>query len=120
MAIKRGDTVTQTLQVTVQGGSHVNSNKPKGEYLIPLKLQWEPGPVKADSISYPQPEQIKVGDETLSVFTGSFVLSTQFKASQDAPAGAASINGKLHYQACNNQMCFRPSSLTVRLPVVVQ
>jgi DsbC/DsbD-like thiol-disulfide interchange protein len=106
--------------VTVQPGSHVNSNKPKSEYLIPLKLEWESGPVKAESVSYPQPEEIKVGGETLSVFTGSFTISTQFKALEDVPAGAATISGKLRYQACNDQMCFRPSSLTVRLPVVVQ
>ena len=112
--------MTQTLKVTVQSGSHVNSDKPKGEYLIPLRLEWESGPVKAESVSYPQPEQIKVGDETLSVFTGSFVLSTQFKAPENAPAGVMILGGKLHYQACNNQMCFRPSSLDIQLPVAVR
>lgn len=112
--------MTQTLKVTVQSGSHVNSDKPKDEYLIPLKLEWEAGPVKAESISYPQPEQLKVGGEVLSVFTGSFALSTKFKALEGAPSGVTSVNGKLHYQACNDQMCFRPSSLLVRLPVVIQ
>ena len=116
----RGGEAAQTLHVTVQPGSHVNSDKPKNEYLIPLKLEWERGPITAESISYPQPEQIKVGDEMLSVFTGSFTVSTQFKAAKDAPAGAFSLTGKLHYQACNDQMCFRPSSLLIHLPVVVQ
>ena len=120
MTIGRGGSATQTLNVTVQSGSHVNSDKPKDEYLIPLKLEWESGPVIAESISYPPPEQIKVGSEMLSVFTGSFALSTKFKAAKDAPAGTASLTGKLHYQACNDQMCFRPSTLTVHLPVVVQ
>jgi len=120
ITIQRGGSATQTLHVTVQPGSHVNSDKPKDEYLIPLKLEWESGPVTAQSISYPQPEQIKVGNDTLSVFTGSFALSTVFKAAKDAPAGARSLNGKLRYQACNDQMCFRPSSLIIHLPVVVQ
>jgi DsbC/DsbD-like thiol-disulfide interchange protein len=120
MAVQRGGVATQILNVTVQPGSHVNSDKPKDEYLIPLKLDWESGPVNAESVSYPQPQQMKVGTEMLSVFTGSFALSTKFKASKDAPVGAASLTGKLHYQACNDQMCFRPSTLTIHLPVVVQ
>ena len=120
MTIQRGGSATQTLNVTVQPGSHVNSDKPKDEYLIPLKLEWESGSIAAESSSYPQPEQMKVGNDMLSVFTGSFVLSTKFKASKDAPAGAVSLTGKLHYQACNDQMCFRPSSLLIHLPVVVQ
>jgi DsbC/DsbD-like thiol-disulfide interchange protein len=120
MTIQRNSAATQKLNVTVQPGSHVNSDKPKDEYLIPLKLEWESGPVSAESVSYPQPEQMKVGSEMLSVFTGSFVLSTTFRASKDAPAGAASLTGKLHYQACNDQMCFRPSTLIVHLPVVVR
>lgn len=120
ITIKRGGSAKQTLNVTVQPGSHVNSDKPKDEYLIPLKLEWESGPIVTESISYPRPEQIKVGNDTLSVFTGSFTLSTVFKAVKDAPTGARSLAGKLHYQACNDQMCFRPSSLIVHLPVVVQ
>ncbi|MBV9937508.1 MAG: hypothetical protein JO150_03300 [Acidobacteriaceae bacterium] len=120
ITIKRGGSATQTLNITVQPGSHVNSNKPKDEYLIPLKLEWESGPLVAESISYPKPEQIKVGNDTLSVFTGSFALSTVFKAAKDASAGAKSLTGKLRYQACNDQMCFRPSSLIIHLPVVVQ
>ena len=30
------------------------------------------------------------------------------------------MTGKLRYQACNNEMCFRPSSVEVKLPVVVE
>src|SRR4051794_33769217 len=72
MAIQRGGSATQALKVTIQPGLHVNSDKPKDEYLIPLKLDWENGPIAAEVTSYPKPEQIKVGSEMLSVFTGSF------------------------------------------------
>ncbi len=48
------------------------------------------------------------------------MLRTEFKAPANAQAGTAMMTGKLHYQACNNQMCFRPSSIDVRLPVVIE
>jgi DsbC/DsbD-like thiol-disulfide interchange protein len=115
-----GATVKQTLKVIVQPGFHVNSDKPKDEFLIPLKLTWANGPLETKSITYPQPEEIKVGAETLRVFTGSFDIQTEFRAPEKAAPGSVTISGKLRYQACNNEMCFRPSTIEVRLPVTVQ
>lgn len=72
------------------------------------------------SIAYPKPEELKVGNEMLSVLTGTFTIETHFKAPEGASAGPGEMVGKLHYQACNNQMCFRPSTIEVRLPIVIE
>ncbi len=119
MTVKRGGTLRQSLDVTILPGFHVNGDKPKDEFLIPLKLTWS-GPFEAKSITYPQPEEIQVGTEKLLVLTGSFKIQTEFKAPENAVAGATAIAGKLRFQACNNQMCFRPASIDISLPVVVQ
>ena len=68
------------MDISVLPGFHVNSDKPKDEFLIPLKLTWNPGPLQATSISYPKPEEIQVGTQMLAVFTGSFNIRTEFKA----------------------------------------
>jgi thioredoxin:protein disulfide reductase len=120
VTVKRGEEFSQKLTISIQPGYHVNSNKPRDEFLIPLQLTWSPGPLTAESVSYPKPEDIKVGPDTLSVFTGKLVLVTKFRAGNQASALPASMTGKLHYQACNNQMCFRPVTVDVRLPVVIQ
>ncbi len=120
LTAKRGATVSQTLKVSVLPGLHVNSDKPKDEYLIPLKLTWTGGPLETKSVLYPKSEDIKVGNQDLSVFTGSFGIQTEFKVPENAPAGPATMTGKLRYQACNNEMCFRPSSADVKLPVVIE
>jgi thiol:disulfide interchange protein DsbD len=117
---KRGTTVTQTLKLKIEPGFHVNSNKPKDEFVIPLKLTWTEGPLAAQSVNYPQAEQVKVGTDTLDVFTGSVAITTQFKVSPTANPGLATVQGKLHYQACDNQSCKRPSTLAVQIPVSVQ
>lgn len=121
ITIKRGaGGVTQILNVNVLPGYHVNSDKPKDEFLIPLKLTWSSGPLDAGAIAYPKPEDIKVGNDMLSVFTGSFTIQTHFTVRESAASGPAVMTGRLRYQACNNQMCFRPSSIDVRLPVEIQ
>jgi DsbC/DsbD-like thiol-disulfide interchange protein len=117
---KRGSVVDQALTVEVLPGFHVNNDKPKDEFLIPLKLSWTGGPLEVQSVSYPKPEEIKVGTQMLTVFTGSFQIGTKFQVPANAPGGAAMMVGKLRYQACNDEMCFRPSSVEVRLPVTIQ
>ncbi|HZS52859.1 MAG TPA: protein-disulfide reductase DsbD domain-containing protein [Bryobacteraceae bacterium] len=120
LTIQRGATVVQKLQVEVLPGFHVNSDHPKDEYLIPLKLTWQGGPLQTKSVSFPSPEEIRVGNENLLVFTGTFDIRTEFSAPASAPVGSTTMTGKLRYQACSNQMCFRPASIEVKLPVTVE
>lgn len=120
VTIKRGASATETLQVVVLPGFHVNSDKPKDEFIIPLKLTWTPGLLDAKAVEYPRPEQVKVGAQDLLVFTGTFPVKTKFQAAADAPVGPATLVGKLHYQACSSDMCFRPATLEVKVPVVIE
>ncbi len=117
---KRGGTVNGSLEVSVQPGYHVNSDKPKDEFLIPLKLTWTGGPLVARRVVYPSPGQVKVGSDTLNVFTGTFAITTEFAVPQQATTGLAMMVGTLHYQACDSQSCKRPSSLIARVPIIIQ
>jgi len=119
LALKRGSTATQNLRVTLRSGFHVNSDKPKDEFLIPLKLTWT-GPLQVQKVVYPKPEEVKVGNDMLNVLTGSFEIQTHFLAPAQATAGVSLMEGKLHYQACDNQSCKRPATLSVQLPVSIQ
>jgi hypothetical protein len=120
LTVKRGATAVETLRVRVLDGFHVNSDKPKDEYLIPLKLTWTGGPLDAKSIAYPKPEQVKVGADLLDVFTGAFDVTTEFVAPASAAPGTALMTGKMRYQACNNEMCFRPATIEIKAPVVIE
>jgi len=120
ITVKRGEPAKQVLKVVVLQGFHVNSDKPRDEFLIPLKLTWNPGPLEATSVSYPKPEELEMNDQKLVVFTGTVPIETQFVTSKNAAKGEATITGKLKYQACNNQMCFRPATIDVHFPVVIE
>ena len=120
LVVKSGSEVVQTLNVSVQPGYHVNSDKPRSEFLIPFRLTWSGTALEPLYITYPRSEVIQVGGEQSVVFSGNFPLLTHFKAAANAPKGPALMTGKLHYQACNNQMCFRPATIEVRLPVIIE
>jgi DsbC/DsbD-like thiol-disulfide interchange protein len=121
VAGKRSAAVQVKIPVMVQSGFHVNSDKPSEEYLIPLKLTWTaPGVLEPGQVAYPKPETAKVGDQKLSVFTGSFDLTANFKVAPNAPAGPGAAAGKLRYQACNDRACFPPKTIDVTVPYQIQ
>jgi hypothetical protein len=123
VAGKRGQAVQAKIPVTVQTGFHVNSNKPSDEYLIPLKLTWtSTGALEGGEVTYPKAsmEKYEFSEKPLSVFTGKFDLTANFKVAANAPAGPGVAAGKLRYQACNDKACFPPKNVDVNVSYQVQ
>jgi len=119
---KHNSALTAKIAVSLGAGYHVNSNEPHESYLIPLRLTWTPAPLEVDAVSYPKPhdEKYAFADQPLSVYTGNFEIVTKFKVPADAPGGQAVLLGKLRYQACNDNMCFPPKTVEIKLPVEIQ
>ncbi|MGA2182484.1 MAG: protein-disulfide reductase DsbD domain-containing protein [Bryobacteraceae bacterium] len=122
LAATRGQTARLTLTLYVRAGFHVNSNKPNDDYLIPLRLTWDKGPVEAGAVEYPEPQLAKSGfsDKPLSVYSGTFHVVTPFRAPTEAAPGPAAITGKLRYQACNDHECLQPRTMEIRVPVEIR
>jgi hypothetical protein len=123
LAAKRGTAVEAKIAVSVQPNFHVNSNTPSDAYLIPLKLTWTPGgALEPGPVVFPKPqlEKYEFSDKPLSVFTGDFSLTAKFTVPASASQGPGIMVGKLRYQACNNNSCFPPKTVEVRVPYSVQ
>jgi hypothetical protein len=118
---KPGAAVDSALPLDLRPGYHVNSNTPSDDYLIPLRLTWDRGPLEPSGFAFPQPrmEKYSFSDKPLSVFSGEFQIVTHFKAAARTPPGPATMTGKLRYQACNNTMCLPPKTLDVALQVEI-
>jgi len=107
-----GKNAVLELHFKVQDGFHVNSHTPKSELLIPTKLTLEPAGVKAAAIEYPAGQAYSFSfdpDEKLDVYSGPFIV----KLPVVAAAGEHTINGALHYQACDHAACYPPKTLPV-------
>ena len=120
---KRGAALQSKIPCTVQAGFHVNSNAPAEDYLIPLKLAWvSTGPLEPGPVSYPAPQMEKYAfsAKPLSVLTGNFDLTANFKVAANAPAGQGIATGKLRYQACNDRACYAPKTIDIAIPYQIQ
>lgn len=119
LMVKAGTMAEVKLAVQLRDGYHANSNAPMDEYLIPMKLTWSKTGFDAGEILYPKPqlEKYSFSDKPLSVYTGSFEITTRFKIDKDVFPGPSILSGKLRYQACTDRMCFQPKTVDISLPV---
>lgn len=116
--VPAGKPTPVALHFRIAPGLHVNSNKPHDEFLIPTVLSIPEGSgVKLASVNYPAGTDITLPADPktkLSVYTGEFIIATRLVAT----AGNHLVQAKLRYQACDNQQCLPPKTITVPVDVI--
>jgi thiol:disulfide interchange protein DsbD len=119
--LSAGGSTEATLKVTIKDGFRIQANPASERYLIPARLELASNPsVSVEALVYPPgvPYRLKGADKDLSTYKDSFEIRVRIKASAAGPADS-SLEGKLHYQACNERICLRPASVPVRIPIRV-
>jgi DsbC/DsbD-like thiol-disulfide interchange protein len=112
VTVKAGKPEELDLRFQVRDGFHVNSHRPASELLIPTGLKLEPAAgVKVGAADYPAGQSYKVGADTLSVYTGDFLVRLPVTAA----AGEHAVDGELTYQACDRAACYPGKALKVRV-----
>ena len=120
--VKRGGSAVATVTLNIDGGYHINSNRPSEEFLIATTLKLEPlAGVKLTPVVYPRAKMQKFGfsPKPISVFDGQVILKFTARALTIA-AGSHTLKGKLTIQACNDEACLRPQTVDVQIPIEVQ
>ncbi len=109
------------LMFRVTPGYHINSNRPKSEFLIPTALRVEAiTDVVIGETSYPDGQDMSFPfdpDEKLNVYTGDFKIDVQVRPMHSAQPGKYIIRATLKYQACDNAACYPPKQLPVSFDV---
>jgi len=121
--IKRGGSVQIAVIIEVDNGYHINSNRPAEKYLIPttLKIDRIAG-VTTTPVVYPKAklQRFEFSQKPLSVFEGKVALKLTARAVPSISPGSQMLKGKLTVQACNNQLCLRPQTVDVSIPLQVE
>jgi len=100
------------VEIDILEHYHINSNKPKDEFLIPTELIIKSNDVQVVSISYPEAKDVtfSFSDEKVSVYDGVEFIGAVLKISESAKIGVIEIPIEISYQACNDQSCMAPTS----------
>ena len=117
-----GQSVRAAVQVRLQDGFHVNSNEPLEKYLIPTSLQFAPlEGVSIDSLAYPEALHLVTGgsETPLAVFEKEFAIGVSMSIDASVAPGEHVLLGRLNYQACDENVCYRPDERPVQIALRV-
>ena len=123
ITVVQGKSALVPISFRVSTGYHINSNRPKSEYLIPTVLKMDPATdIAITGTRYPEGKDMSFAfapDEKLNVYTGDFSVSVRVRPLRDVQAGKYAVRGTLKYQACDNAACYPPKQLPVTFDVKI-
>lgn len=118
VTLAAGKAAPVALHFRIAAGLHINSHAPKDQYLIPtlLSLPADSGVRLQNAVYPPGVDFVLPADPKtkLNVYTGEFTIETHLVA---AP-GDHLVQAKLRYQACDQNACMPPKTITVPIDVV--
>ena len=116
----RGGSFQIAVVMNIRQGFHVNAREKSEEYLIATDLKAQfPSGFSSSEVVYPkgQLETFSFSKKPLNVYQGKVVLLLPVNALATALLGEQHIPLKLRYQACNNEFCLPPATLSLEAAV---
>ena len=118
LTVPAGKPSAVEMHFRVAHGLHINSHTPEDSYLIPtvLSIPASSG-VSLENATYPPGVDFTLPldpNTKLSVYTGEFTIFTRIVAQR----GNHLVEAKLRYQACDNNACMPPKTITVPIDVI--
>jgi ABC-type Fe3+-hydroxamate transport system substrate-binding protein len=111
------------VALKIDNGYHVNANPPTFPYLKATELLITPSEgFSATPISYPPAttKKFPFADKPLAVYEGDLALKSTIKANTSAPRGEHSMAAVLRVQACDEQVCYPPGQIDLRIPILMK
>jgi thiol:disulfide interchange protein DsbD len=112
-----GSAARIALTVTLPNGVHVQSDQPRDPLLIPTVLTIEPpAGVRIRHLVFPMPTDFKQEGQTepLAVFEQDFVVGAELEIADSVSPGEVVVPGRLRYQACDDKVCYQPTTAPVQ------
>ncbi|HEY7911962.1 MAG TPA: protein-disulfide reductase DsbD domain-containing protein [Blastocatellia bacterium] len=121
--VKRGTAKRISVVLDIDGGYHINSNRPGDKNLIATTLRLDRlNGLTLSPVTYPRGkiQKFEFSETPLSVYDGRTTLRLTARALPSLPAGSHTIKGKLTVQACDHEKCLRPQTVDVSIPILVE
>ena len=117
-----GENGVINLYVTVREGYHIQAHQVNDEFLTPTTIEIVGREIiSAGETKFPPAKRFRLEGATddLYVYDGTFKITISFKANK-VQRERYSLEGKLHYQACNLKMCLRPTFANFVIPLTIR
>jgi len=114
--VGRGSSFQIAVVMKIRPGFHVNAREKSEDYLIATDLKAVlPAGFSGGEVSYPKGklEKFAFSKIPLNVYQDNVTLRMPVTALASAPLGEQHIPLKLRYQACSNELCLPPVTLSL-------
>ena len=121
--LQTGKTYQLSISFDIVEDWHINSNKPKEEFLIPTVVQFDSLPaLNIHKITYPEEKLVKFGfsETPMSVYEGQGIITCDFSLGDDFPPGESELKIRLKYQGCNDKTCLPPADTLLGVKMSVK
>jgi DsbC/DsbD-like thiol-disulfide interchange protein len=112
-SVQKGQSVQGVVEVDIPSGFHIHSNRPLEKFLISTQLTIEaPDGVRVGRVSYPraQLKNLKFSKNRVAVYEGRVTMRFTVSVPANYNGDSMDLKGKLRYQSCNDEVCFRPEN----------
>ena len=117
---KAGGKLALFVDVAPKPGIHVYAPGSNDYIPITVKLNVQPQ-LKAGKVAYPKSEIMTFADEKVPVFEKPFRLTQDVTLDKSLkPGETVTVAGTVHYQACDDRVCYPPESAPVSWTVQIK
>ena len=119
---QQGRTVQAAIVLDIPSGFHVNANRVLNKFSIPTSVKIDtPSGARASAVTFPKAKVQKLGfsNEPLALFDGRAILRFNVTFPAGFQTGVTELKAKVRYQACNNEICYPPTTREVTMPIAV-
>ncbi len=119
--VEQGKQLQFSITAVIKKGFHINSDKPNDEFLIPVTITSGHSAFPISKINYPKPEvfNFPTSDKPVSAFLGTTEFGIIINVSNNIKTGKYTVPIDFNYQACNDQSCFPPSTISNNITIEV-
>ena len=118
VTLTAGKSSSVALHFRIAQGIHINSHTPREDFFIPTTFSIPDGAgVRLEGATYPAGTDftLPIDPKTkLSVYTGEFTIQARIVAEP----GNHLVEARLRFQACDNNACMPPKTITVPIDVI--
>lgn len=121
-SVSPGDTFELALELIIAPSYHINSQKPEDELLVPTSVEFKKDSVfEVKEIIFPEAKKkkFKFSDKLLSVYEGQTKVKIKIELAEDFCGSNLDIEGKIRYQACDDQACLRPTFVPFKVKIPI-
>jgi thiol:disulfide interchange protein DsbD len=111
---------TLIVEIRINQGYHINSNKPLEPFLIPTEISFEgEGQAAFGRVQYPEPKvkKFQFSENPLSIYEGTIYVPVTVSILSDVPGGESWVTTRVHFQGCTDEVCLLPMTKEIRTPI---